>query len=156
MSGSFCRQFSMAVCDGAVWPWPLPTQAIWLSLFLMPKPFRKPLWRRAPTDEPACSSSIAIVTVLVFVAARAYFPIFTPALKLLVAKSASVTLFGSVGESRAMTRTPALRAFLIAAFSALASATVIRIPFTFAVVKFSIAAIWLALSELFLPAAYLS
>jgi hypothetical protein len=93
------------------------------------------------------------VTVLPLVAARAYLPISTPALKLLVAKSASTAVVGLVGESRAITSTPALLAFRIAAFSAFASATVIRIPLTPAVVMFSIAAIWLALSELFLPAA---
>ena len=54
--------------------------------------------RSAPTDEPACSSSIAIVTVLPLVAARAYCPISTPALKLFVAKSAFVALFGTVGS----------------------------------------------------------
>ena len=93
------------------------------------------------------------MTVLPFVAARAYFPISTPALKLLVANSASVAVVGLVGESSAMTSTPAFLAFAIAAFSAFASATVIRIPFAPAVVMFSIAAIWLALSELLLPAA---
>src|SRR5215211_5888039 len=156
MFGFFCRQFSIAVCDGAVCPCPLPTQAIWLLLALMPKPFRKPLCRRAPTEEPACSSSIAIVTLLPLLAARAYFPIRTPALKLFVANRASVAFLGLVGESRAITRTPALRAFLIAAFSAFASATVIKMPFTLWVVMFSIAVIWLALSELLLPAAYFS
>ena len=75
--------------------------------------------RSAPTDEPACSSSIAIVTVLPFVAALAYFPIRTPALKLFVAKSASTADVGSVGESSAITTTPAFLAFAIAAFSAL-------------------------------------
>jgi hypothetical protein len=76
---------------------------------------------------------MAIVTVLPLVAARAYFPIRMPALKLLVAKSASVALCGTVGVSRAITITPALRAFSIAGFSALPSATVIRIPLTPAV-----------------------
>jgi hypothetical protein len=79
-----------------------------------------------------------------------------PAFTLLVANSASTALFGVVGESSAITRTPAFRAFAIAAFSAFASATVIRIPLTPAVVMFSIAAIWAALSELLLPAAYFS
>src|SRR6187401_739488 len=125
-----------------------------LLFFLIPNPFRKPLCRNAPTDEPACSSIIPIVTFLPFVAARAYLPIRMPALKLFVAKRALVALFGTVGVSRAITMTPALRAFAIAAFSAFPSATVIRIPFTPAVVMFSIAAIWLALSELLLPAAY--
>src|SRR5215475_6557987 len=152
----FWMQFSIAVWDGAVWPCPLPTQAICGSLFLIPKPLRKPLCLSAPTEEPACSSSIAIVTFLPFVAARAYLPIRTPALKLFVAKRASTTDAGLVGESRAITRTPAFRAFLIAAFSAFASATVIRMPLYRAVVMFSIAAIWLALSELDLPAAYFS
>jgi hypothetical protein len=119
----------------------------------MPKPLRNPPWRSAPTEEPACSSSIAIVTVLPCVAARAYFPISTPALKLFVAKSAFVADFGTVGVSSAITITPAFRAFAIAAFSALPSATVMRMPFTPAVVMFSIAAIWAALSELDLPAA---
>jgi hypothetical protein len=77
----------------------------------------------------------------------------TPALKLFVAYSALVALGGTVGVSRAITITPRFRAFAIAAFSALPSATVIRIPFTPAVVMFSIAAIWLALSELLFPAA---
>ena len=58
-----------------------------------------------------------------------------------------------VGESSAITSTPAFRAFAIAAFSAFASATVMRMPLTPAVTMFSIAVIWLALSELFLPAA---
>ena len=72
-----------------------------------------------PTDEPACSSSMAIVTVLPLVAARAYFPISTPAL--FVANSASVTLGGTVGVSSAITSTPAFRAFVIAGFSAFPS-----------------------------------
>jgi hypothetical protein len=46
----------------------------------------------------------------------------------LVAKRASTALGGLVGESSAITSTPAFRAFAIAAFSAFASATVIRIP----------------------------
>src|SRR2546425_5276817 len=154
MFGFFCRQFSIAVCDGAVWPSPFPTQAIWLLPLLIPNPLRKPLCRKAPTDDPACSSSIPIVTFLPFVAARAYLPIRTPALKLFVAKRAFVALWGTVGESRAITTTPFFRAFAIAAFSALPSATVIRIPFTPAVVMFSIAAISPALSELLFPAAY--
>jgi hypothetical protein len=120
---------------------------------LIPNPFRKPLCRNAPTDEPACSSIIAIVTFFPLVAARAYLPISTPALKLFVAYRALVALGGTVGVSRAITITPRFRAFAIAAFSALPSATVIRIPFTPAVVMFSIAAIWLALSELLFPAA---
>jgi hypothetical protein len=74
-------------------------------------------------------------------------------LKLSVAKSASVALFGTVGVSRAITSTPAFLAFAIAGFSAFPSATVIRIPLTPAVTMFSIAAIWPALSELLLPAA---
>src|SRR5215211_1173138 len=152
MFGFFCRQFSIAVCEGAVWPWPFPTQVIALLLPLIPKPLRNPLWRRAPTDDPACSSSIAIVTVLPLVAARAYRPIRTPALKLLVAKSALVALLGLVGESSAITTNPAFRALEIAAFSAFASATVIRIPLTPEVTMFSIAVIWLALSELLFPA----
>ena len=112
-----------------------------MSLFLIPKPCVKPLCRSAPTDDPACSSSIAIVTVLPFVAARAYFPIRIPAFRLFVANSASTALVGSVGESSAITSTPACRAFAIAAFSAFASATVMRMPFAPAVTMFSIAVI---------------
>ena len=141
MFGFFCRQFSIAVCESAVLPPPFPTHTICLSPDLIPKPLRKPSCRSAPTDEPACSSSIAIVTVLPFVAALAYFPIRTPALKLLVAKSASTAEVGLVGESSAITTTPAFLAFAIAAFSAFASATVMRIPLTPAVTMFSIAVI---------------
>jgi hypothetical protein len=87
------------------------------------------------------------------VAARAYFPIRTPALKLSVANNASVAVLGTVGVSSAITSTPAFRALAIAAFCALPSATVIRMPFAPAVTMFSIAVIWPALSELDLPAA---
>ena len=102
-------QFSIAVCESAVLP-PFPTQATCGLLFLMPKPLRKPLWRSAPTDEPACSSSIAIVTVRPLVAALAYFPIRTPALKLFVAKSASTADLGLAG-SRARSRGTGLPRF---------------------------------------------
>ncbi len=89
-------------------------------------------------------------------AALAYLPIKTPALKLLVAKSALTTLFGVVGESSAITSTPAFLAFVIAGFSAFASEGVIRIPLTPAVTMFSIAVISPALSEVLLPAAVMS
>src|SRR5918992_5130755 len=96
----FWRQFSIAVWDGAVCPCPLPVQAICGLLFLIPNPFRNPSCRSFPTDDPACSSSIPIVTVLPLVAARAYLPISTPALKLLVAKSASTAVVGVGGGAR--------------------------------------------------------
>src|SRR5882724_11036001 len=60
-------------------------------------------------------------------AAFAYSPMRTPALKLSVAKRASVASWGSVGVSRAITRTPALRAFFTAGTMALVSLGVIRL-----------------------------
>src|SRR2546427_9021628 len=99
MFGFFCRQFSMAGCDWVCWPPPFATQAICLLFFVIPNPFRKPLCRSAPTEDPACSSSIAIVTYLPFVAALAYLPILMPALRLFVANSASTADVGLVGES---------------------------------------------------------
>src|SRR3954469_20549900 len=101
MFGLFCRQFSIAVCDGAVAPPPLPTHTTCLLPFLIPKPFRNPLWRNAPTDEPPCSAGIPLLPFRPLVAARAYRPIRMPAFRLFVANSASTALGGSVGESRA-------------------------------------------------------
>ncbi|MCD6059568.1 MAG: hypothetical protein K0Q89_3098, partial [Thermomicrobiales bacterium] len=78
--------------------------------------------------------------------ALAYWPIKTPALKLSVAKRASVASIGSVGVSRAMTSTPASRAFWMAGTIALVSPGVTKIPCAPAVTMFSMAAVWAALS----------
>src|SRR5258708_4518847 len=86
-------------------------------------------------------------------AAFAYLPISTPALKLSVAKRASVASCGSVGVSSATTITPAARAFLMLGTIALVALGVIRIAFAPAVIMFSMAVTWLALSPSNLPAA---
>src|ERR1044072_1811628 len=130
MSGAFCRQFSIAV-----WPlaWSPPVsweQTREESPFLMPKPFRKPLCRWTPTETPGARSRVAIFAVLPFMAALAYSPISSPALRLSVANRASTALSGSVGVSRAMTRTPLALAFSRAGTIALESLGVIRRPFT--------------------------
>jgi hypothetical protein len=57
-----------------------------------------------------------------------------------VANSASTALCGSVGVSRAITVTPAARAFSIAGMTAFESAGTRRMPFAPCVVMFSIAA----------------
>src|SRR5512133_945568 len=113
----------------------------------------KPLWRSTATGLPTAASIAAILTVLPFIAAAAYLPISSPATKLLVAKSASEASWGCSGESRAMTSTPASRAFLIAGMMALASLGVIRMPFTPALTIFSIAVTWPSLSPSKAPAA---
>jgi hypothetical protein len=69
----------------------------------------------------------------------AYSPISSPALRLSVAKRASTALCGSVGVSRAMTRTPLALAFSIAGTMALESLGVIRMPFTPEATMFSTA-----------------
>jgi hypothetical protein len=84
---------------------------------------------------------VAILAALPFIAALAYSPISSPALTLSVAKRASTALSGSVGVSRAMTRTPLARAFAIAGTMALESLGVIRMPFTPAATMFSMAVI---------------
>src|SRR5215217_5875848 len=89
-------------------------------------------------------------------AALAYVPINSPALKLSVANSASAASAGSVGVSSAITRTPAARAFLIAGTIALVSLGVMRIAFAPAATMFSSAVIWLALSPSNRPAAVIS
>src|SRR5919108_529280 len=162
MEGSFCRQFSIAVCPLAWSPavswlqttWELVARsvAVW-STWAAPKPFRKPLWRSTPTEMPGARSRVAILTVLPALAALAYWPISTPALKLSVANSASVASCGWVGVSSAITSTPALRAFWIAGTIALVSLGVMRMPLTPPATMFSMAVTWLALSPSNLPAA---
>ena len=105
---------------------------------------------------PGARSSVAILAVLPAIAAFAYWPISTPALKLSVANSASVASCGSVGVSSAITSTPASRAFLMAGTIALVSLGVIRIALAPAVTMFSIAVTWPALSPSNLPAALIS
>src|SRR5574343_235813 len=161
MSGFFCRQFSIAV-------WPLAwspkesamhTTSAGLASSLdlassdfRPKPCRKPLWRWAPTGWPGNRSSVAILAGLPAVAALAYWPISTPALKLSVANSASVASAGSAGLSRAITITPWARAFWMAGTMALESLGVIRMVLAPAAIMFSIAVTCPALSPSALPA----
>src|SRR5436190_12276483 len=162
MSGLFCRQFSIAV-------WPLAwspavsrlhttcgSVACWVAFGLMPetpKPDRNPLCRNTPTVTPGARSSVAIFAGLPANDALAYLPISSPAVKLLVANSASTALCGSVGVSSAMTSTFFARAFWIAGTIALVSLGVIMMPLTPAATMFSIAVTWLALSPSNLPAA---
>ena len=125
---------------------------------VIPKPFRKPLWRRMPTETPGARS---IVTTLASVPsfsnfAFAHAPISSPAFSLSVANSASAASSGSGGVSSAMTVTPAARAFSIAGTIALDCAGVIRMPFAPLVTMFSIAVIWVWTSVSVLPAALVS
>ena len=99
---------------------------------------------------------MAILAGLPAIAALAYWPINTPALKLSVANSASVALCGSVGVSRAITSTPASRAFLMAGTIAFVSLGVMRIALAPPLTMFSMAVTWLALSPSNLPAAVIS
>ena len=85
--------------------------------------------------------------------AFAYRPISSPALKLSVAKSASTADSGSVGVSRAITVTPAWRAFSIAGTTAAELAGVMRMPLAPRSVMSSSAATWLSLSTSLFPAA---
>ena len=55
-----------------------------------PNPTRKPLWRRTLTETPVEPSIVAIIGSVSPMTALAYCPISSPALKLSVAKSASV------------------------------------------------------------------
>src|SRR6266542_4512752 len=165
MLGSFCRQFSIAVWPLAWSPSVSLLQTTWGALTWLdadwstvaaPKPLRKPLCRSTPTVIPGLRSSVAIVAGLLPKAALAYCPISSPALKLLVANSASTALCGSVGVSRAMTSTPFFLALSIDGTIALVSLGVIRMPFTPLATMFSIAVTWLALSPSNLPAAICS
>ncbi len=90
------------------------------------------------------------------IATLAYWPMSSPALKLSVAKSASVASCGSAGESSAITSTPAARAFRIAGTMAFVSLGVIRIVLAPAATMFSIAVTWLGLSPSNLPAAVIN
>src|SRR5207247_11012458 len=113
----------------------------WASFGLTPdapKPLRKPLCRRYPTDGPGKRSSIAIFAVLPAKSFFAYLPIRTPAVKLLVANSASTAVGGFGGVSSAITSTPFARAFLIAGTTE-SLLGVIRIAFTPALIRFSVA-----------------
>src|SRR6266487_7096453 len=78
MLGSFCRQFSIAVCPLAWSPcvswlqttcgavtWSLAVS----STLAAPNPDRKPLWRRTPTVMPGARSSVAILAALPPIAA---------------------------------------------------------------------------------------
>ena len=104
---------------------------------------------------PGDRSSIAIFGSMAFSTALAfaYRPMSSPAWALSVAKSASTADPGCVGVSRAMTVTPAWRAFSIAGTTAVESAGVMRMPFAPSAVIFAIAATWLALSMSLFPAA---
>src|SRR6266850_3838097 len=105
---------------------------------------------------PGARSSVAILAGLPAMAAFAYSPMSTPALELSVAKRASVASWGSVGVSRAITRTPALRAFFTAGTMALVSLGVIRMALAPPDIMFSMAVTWLALSPSNLPAPVMS
>src|SRR6266481_1024827 len=105
---------------------------------------------------PGARSSVAILAGLPAMAAFAYSPMSTPALKLSVAKRASVASWGSVGVSRAITSTPALRAFFTAGTMALVSLGVIRMALAPPDIMFSMAVTWLALSPSNFPAPVMS
>ena len=96
---------------------------------------------------------MTILAGLPAIAALAYCPIKTPALKLSVANSASVALCGSVGVSSAITSTPASRAFLMAGTIAFVSLGVMRIALAPPLTMFSMAVTWVALSPSNFPAA---
>src|SRR5438105_4201032 len=117
---------------------------------------RKPSCRSWPTVIPGARSSVAILAGFPAIAALAYSPMRTPALKLSVAKSASVASWGSAGVSRAMTSTPALRAFFTAGTIAFVSLGVIRIALAPPEIMFSMAVTWVALSPSNLPAPVMS
>ena len=99
---------------------------------------------------------MTILAGLPAIAALAYCPIKTPALKLSVANSASVALCGSVGVSSAITSTPASRAFLMAGTIAFVSLGVMRIALAPPLTMFSMAVTWVALSPSNFPAALIS
>src|ERR1700748_1762376 len=111
MFGFFWRQFSIAVWPLARSPCVYCEQTISGEFFGMPKPARKPLGRRSPTVMPGLRSIMAITVVLPAIAFFAYWPISLPAVKLLVANSASAAFWGCNGVSSVITLTPWLRAF---------------------------------------------
>src|SRR5450759_123203 len=88
--------------------------------------------------------------------AFAHWPIRRPALKLLVANSASTALCGSVAVSRAMTTTPLSRAFWMLGTIALVSLGVMRMPLAPALTMFSSAVTWPSLSPSLAPAPVIS
>src|SRR2546427_9270676 len=101
---------------------------------------------------PGARSSVAILAGLPAMAAFAYSPMSTPALKLSVAKRASVASWGSVGVSRAITRTPALRAFFTAGAMALVLLGGVRMGLAPPAIMFSMALTLLAFLPSNLPA----
>ena len=142
MLGFFWMQFSIAVCDGVCLPAAVADTAICLSFPLIPNPLRKPV-----VTELAYGRSCMLVEH------RDRHPLALRRRTCVPAdQHAGVEVVG--GEERVDRSRRAGRrverdhqhalalAFLIAAFSAFASATVIRIPFTPRSAMFSIAAIW--------------
>ena len=147
MSGSFWMQFSIAVCESAVGAAAVPDARRLRVVVLDAEALEEAVVPKRSDRRAACSSSIAIVTVRPFVAALAYFPIRTPALKLFVAKSASTADLGLVGESR-RSRAPGLPRFGDCGILRLrvghGDENPLHAP---AVTMFSIAVIWPALSN---------
>src|SRR3954453_8609025 len=156
MFGFFCRQFSIAVWPLARSPWVYCEQTISLEFFGIPKPARKPLWRRSPTVMPGLRSIIAITGVLPAIAFLAYWPISLPAVKLLVANNASAAFWGCNGVSSVITLTPWLRAFWTTGTIAVVLLGTSRMPLAPAATMLLIAVTWLALSPSYLPAAVIS
>src|ERR1700748_3501157 len=122
----------------------------------MPKPERNPLWRRSPTVMPGLRSIIAITGVLPAIAFLAYWPISLPAVKVLVANSASAAFWGCSGVSSVITLAPWSRAFLTTGTIAVVLLGTSRMPFAPAATMLLIAVTWLALSPSYLPAAVIS
>src|ERR1700759_4681924 len=156
MFGFFCRQFSIAVWPLARSPWVYCEQTISFEFFGMPNPERNPLWRRSPTVMPGLRSIIAITGVLPAIAFFAYWPISLPAVKLLVANSASAAFWGCSGVSSVITLTPWLRAFWTTGTIAVVLLGTSRMPLAPAATMLLIAVTWLALSPSYLPAAVIS
>src|SRR3954471_14556296 len=156
MFGFFCRQFSIAVWPLAKSPCVYCEQTIAFEFFGMPKPDRKPLWRRSPTVTPGLRSIMAMTGGLPAIAFFAYWPISLPAVKLLVAYSASAAFWGCSGVSSVITLTPWSRAFLTTGTIAVVLLGTSRMPFAPAATMLLIAVTWLALSPSYLPAAVIS
>src|SRR3954451_10549600 len=156
MFGFFWRQFSIAVWPLARSPWVYCEQTISFEFFGIPKPERKPLWRRSPTVMPGLRSIMAMTGLLPCIAFFAYWPISLPAVKLLVANSASAAFCGSSGVSSVITLTPWSRAFLTTGTIAVVLLGTSRMPFAPAATMLLIAVTWLALSPSYLPAAVIS
>jgi len=99
---------------------------------------------------------MAITGVLPAMAFLAYWPISLPAVKLLVANSASAAFWGCSGVSSVITLTPWLRAFWTTGTIAVVLDGTSRMPFAPAATMLLIAVTWLALSPSYLPAAVIS